>query len=120
MNWKLLISLFLFDFSLCLISPNTERPKSLILDISASAGFPLLTGSSSGLGSLPSASPVNPNGDNSAPGSGKSPLNPNAVFVPEMEEVRVSPVVSKRGYINICDQRTKVSQGDQKSCLESE
>ena len=25
-----------------------------------------------------------------------------------MEEVRVSAIVSKRGYINICDQRTKV------------
>ena len=35
-------------------------------------------------------------------------MNPNAVFVPEMEEVRVSAIVSKRGYINICDQRTKV------------
>ena len=58
----------------------------------------------------PLALTVNPNGDNSAPGSGKSPINPNAVFVPEMEEVRVSPVVSKRGYINICDQRTKVSR----------
>ena len=41
-------------------------------------------------------------------GSGKSPLNQNAIFIPSMEEVRVSAIVSKRGYLNVLEQKVKV------------
>ena len=32
------------------------------------------------------------------------------LLVPEAEEIRVSPIVSKKGYLNILDQKTKVFQ----------
>jgi hypothetical protein len=31
------------------------------------------------------------------------------LLVPEAEEIRVSPIVSKKGYLNILDQKTKVN-----------
>ncbi len=31
------------------------------------------------------------------------------LLVPEAEEIRVSPIVSRKGYLNILDQKTKVS-----------
>ena len=40
--------------------------------------------------------------------TGKSPSAGSVVFVPEMEEVRVSPIVSKRGYLNVLEQKVKV------------
>ena len=40
--------------------------------------------------------------------TGKSPSVGSVVFVPEMEEVRVSPIVSKRGYLNVLEQKVKV------------
>ena len=43
-------------------------------------------------------------------GSGRSPLVGSVVFVPEMEEVRVSPIVSKRGYLNVLEQKVKVKE----------
>ena len=59
-----------------------------------------------------SGTPVTENSSGSGPNScvGKSPSQGNGIlFVPEMEEVRVSPLVSKRGYLNVLEQKVKVS-----------
>ena len=86
-----------------LLSPGEpQRPKSLILD-----NLPpgLLT--TSGMTVAASSSSSSPG----RRGSGASPLvsaNRRAVFTPDVEEIRGSPVISKRGFLNILDQRNKV------------
>ena len=46
--------------------------------------------------------------------SGASPAAPGGggfQFVPDVEEIRVSPIISKRGALNVLDQRNKVREG---------
>ena len=73
-----------------LLSPEPQRPKSLVLD-----NLP------SGLGSLV-LSPAT----SSSPGSRDSQKRP--LLIPDMEEIRVSPIISKKGYLNILEHKTKV------------
>ena len=91
-----------------LLSPGEpQRPKSLILE-----NFPPgLLSTATASGTVPASS------SSSSPGwrrgSGASPLvnaNRKAVFAPDVEEIRVSPVISKRGFLNILDQRNKVTR----------
>ena len=75
-----------------LLSPEPQRPKSLVLD-----NLP-----SSLMGSLV----ISPATSNS-PSSRDSQKRP--MLVPDVEEIRVSPIISKKGYLNILEHKTKVS-----------
>ena len=55
-----------------------------------------------------SGTPATEGSSGSGPSTGKSPCMGSIAFVPEMEEVRVSPIVSKRGYLNVLEQKIKV------------
>ncbi len=81
------------------LSPEPQRPKSLLLD-NLPAGF---GGNSSRASSPVTGMALPPGRRNSA-----SPASSSMLFVPDVEEIRVSPVISKRGTLNILDQRTKV------------
>ncbi len=90
-------------FLLSLVSPEPQRPKSLILD-----NLPGLLGRGpGGRGLSPLGGPrsweVSP-----ASSGGRPKPPPGSTFVPEVEEIRVSPVISKRGYLSVLDQRDKV------------
>ena len=75
------------------MSPEPQRPKSLILDN--------LQGL---LGHLPGVP-----GGGVSPGTRSTDQSPmKFVFVPEVEEIRVSPIISKRGSLNILEQKNKV------------
>ncbi len=92
-------------FILSLVSPEPQRPKSLILD-----NLPGLLGRVPGRGGLspsglPRSSEVSP-----ASSGGRPKPPPGSSFVPEVEEIRVSPVISKRGALSVLDQREKVSE----------
>eukprot|EP00095_Tigriopus_kingsejongensis_P003044 maker-scaffold971_size75022-snap-gene-0.8 protein:Tk03044 transcript:maker-scaffold971_size75022-snap-gene-0.8-mRNA-1 annotation:"kinesin 3b isoform x14" len=70
-----------------LMSPEPQRPKSLLLEN--------LTGI---LGHLPGA--ISPgNKPDYSPGK--------VIFVPDVEEIRVSAIISKRGYLNVLEQKNK-------------
>ncbi len=87
-----------------MISPEPQRPKSLILD-----NLPGL------LGRLGDVSPSGSGGvvaGGAGAGSGRdvSPRQSPAQMslVSDVEEIRVSPIVSKRGVLNVLEQRNKV------------
>ena len=73
-----------------MLSPEPQRPKSLILDNLSGLVGSLIT------------SPATSN----SPGSRDSQKRP--LLLPDVEEIRVSPLISKRGYLNILDHKTKV------------
>lgn len=67
---------------------NAERPKSLIITGSAANMFQGLS-----------------------PGSKTNPSSPSKeyfTYIPEIEEIRISSVISKRGCLHICDGRRSV------------
>ena len=66
------------------MSPEPTRPKSLILE------------------NLP-----NLLGRNSADKNTPSPPSPATSLLPDIEEIRVSPVIAKKGYLNILEEKTK-------------
>lgn len=70
------------------MSPEPQRPKSLLLE-----NLPGI------LGRLPGAV---------SPGSRPEYSPGKVIFVPEVEEIRVSPIISKRGYLNVLEQKNKV------------
>jgi hypothetical protein len=89
---------------------SPQRPRSLILDnlpVGLLSNLSHLTGNgANGSVSSPAGS------DRRSPASQRS--TPQQTFntmllVPEAEEIRVSPIVSKKGYLNILDQKTKVN-----------
>lgn len=42
-----------------------------------------------------------------APSSPPGPRDPNLVlYVPEMEEIRISPVIARKGYLNVLEHKT--------------
>jgi len=73
-----------------LLSPEPQRPKSLVLD-----NLPGLVGSLV----------ISPATSNS-PGSRDSQKRP--LLLPDLEEIRISPIISKRGYLNVLEHKTKV------------
>ena len=73
-----------------LLSPEPQRPKSLVLD-----NLPGLVGS---LVTSPATS--------NSPSSRDSQKRP--LLLPDLEEIRLSPLISKKGYLNILDHKTKV------------
>ena len=90
-----------------LSASSPQRPRSLILD-----NLPVgLLGHLSGNGSNGAiASPVG--SDRRSPASQRSTPHQtynSMLLIPEAEEIRVSPIVSKKGYLNILDQKTKVN-----------
>ena len=58
---------------------------------------------------LSSSTPKTEGSNGSGPSTGRSPSLGHIMFVPEMEEVRVSAIVSKRGYLNLLEQKIKVN-----------
>lgn len=66
------------------MSPEPTRPKSLILE------------------NLPNLLGRNPS-DPSTP----SPPSPATSLLPDIEEIRVSPCIAKKGYLNILEEKTK-------------
>merc|ERR1740128_677307 len=69
-----------------LLSPEPgQRPKSLILE-----NLPSLLGRS---GTEPSPSPPSP--------------HTNLSYIPELEEIRVSPCIAKKGYLNVLEEKCK-------------
>ena len=66
------------------MSPEPTRPKSLILE------------------NLPNLLGRNP-ADKNTP----SPPSPATSLLPDIEEIRVSPVIAKKGYLNILEEKTK-------------
>jgi len=66
-----------------LMSPEPTRPKSLILE-----NLPNLLGRV-----IPESSP--------------SPPSPATSLLPELEEIRVSPCIAKKGYLNVLEEKTK-------------
>lgn len=75
---------------------SPERPRAPVPDLHIPLGGSAVVTSDS-----PLASP----GDS----QGSSPLverRPMPLFVPEVEEIRISPVVSRKGYLNVLDDRT--------------
>ena len=94
----------------CCSASSPQRPRSLILDnlpisVLNSLGH-LIGNGANGCISSPAGS------DRRSPASQRS--TPQTTFntmmlVPEAEEIRVSPIVSRKGYLNILDQRTKVN-----------
>ncbi|XP_059085129.1 kinesin-like protein unc-104 isoform X3 [Tigriopus californicus] len=71
-----------------LMSPEPQRPRSLLLE-----NLPGI------LGRLPGAV---------SPGSRPEYSPGKVIFVPEVEEIRVSPIISKRGSLNVLEQKNKV------------
>ena len=71
-----------------LLSPEPRRPKSLLLE-----DLPNLMGRDPDLPSVKSASPLSP--------------NTTLTFLPELEEIRVSPCIAKKGYLNVLEERSK-------------
>ena len=88
------------------MSPERQRPRSLILE-NMPPGSILTSAFGGSLSQSVMTSSSTPATEGSG-GSGKSPLNKNAIFIPSMEEVRVSAIVSKRGYLNVLEQKVKV------------
>ncbi len=88
-----------------LVSPEPQRPKSLILE-----NLPGLIGGPGTCSSSVSPSTDTRRSSDGGNASSASPsTNPNnVVIVPDVEEIRVSPIISKRGFLNILEQRTKV------------
>ncbi len=86
-----------------LVSPEPQRPKSLILD-----NLPGLLGRTPG-GGRGGLSPSGARSSEVSPASsgGRPKPPPGLSFVPEVEEIRVSPVISKRGTLSVLDQREK-------------
>ncbi|XP_069992039.1 kinesin-like protein unc-104 isoform X11 [Penaeus vannamei] len=75
---------------------SPERPRAPVPDLHISLG---------GSAVVPPGSPLASPGDS----QGSSPLverRPMPLFVPEVEEIRISPVVSRKGYLNVLDDRT--------------
>ncbi|XP_042870509.1 kinesin-like protein unc-104 isoform X8 [Penaeus japonicus] len=75
---------------------SPERPRAPVPDLHISLG---------GTAVVPPGSPLASPGDS----QGSSPLverRPMPLFVPEVEEIRISPVVSRKGYLNVLDDRT--------------
>jgi kinesin family protein 1 len=72
-----------------LLSPEPQRPKSLILE-----NLPHLLGRPSP-GSTPTAH---------AP----SPPSPAFNLIPELEEIRVSPCIARKGYLNVLEEKSKI------------
>ena len=72
----------MLTFVVCrLQSPEPSRPKSLLLE-----HLPDLLG-------RPQCSP--------------SPPSPASALLPEIEEIRVSPCIAKKGHLNILEEKTK-------------
>jgi kinesin family protein 1 len=69
-----------------LLSPEPQRPKSLILE-----NLPQLLGRHS-----PGSTPLAP-----------SPPSPAFNLIPELEEIRVSPCIAKKGYLNVLEEKSK-------------
>ena len=67
-----------------LMSPEPTRPKSLILE-----NLPNLLGRTAN--------------DVTSP----SPQSPASSLLPDIEEIRVSPCIAKKGYLNILEEKTK-------------
>ena len=74
-----------------LMSPEPRRPKSLVLEN--------LTGL---IGNLPQGAISPSNQKTIAYSPGK------VIFNPEVEEIRVSPIISKKGFLNVLEQKNKV------------
>ena len=89
-----------------ILSPEHHRPRSLILE-NLPENVNIASNSLFGVNPSVITSTGTPATETSS-GSGKSPSVGSVVFVPEMEEVRVSPIVSKRGYLNVLEQKVKV------------
>ena len=100
------------SFLSSILSPEHQRPRSLILEHLPEG---VILPPNSLFGAHPSVitssgTPATEASSGSGPTSctGKSPSMGSILFVPEMEEVRVSPIVSKRGYLNVLEQKIKV------------
>ena len=93
------------------MSPEHQRPRSLILDENVNINPNALFGTNQSV-MTSSGTPATEGSSGSGPTScsGRSPLVGSVLFVPEMEEVRVSPIVSKRGYLNVLEQKVKVNE----------
>ena len=72
-----------------LLSPEPQRPRSLILE-----NLPHLLGRPSPNGGTPLAQ---------AP----SPPSPAFNLIPELEEIRVSPCIARKGYLNVLEEKSK-------------
>ncbi|KAK8750322.1 hypothetical protein OTU49_014780 [Cherax quadricarinatus] len=75
---------------------SPERPRAPVAELHIALG---------GSAVVPPDSPLASPGDS----QGSSPLvecRPMPLFVPEVEEIRISPVVSRKGYLNVLDDRT--------------
>lgn len=75
---------------------SPERPRAPVPDLHIPLG---------GSAVVPAESPLASPGDS----QGSSPLverRPMPLFIPEVEEIRISPVVSRKGYLNVLDDRT--------------
>ena len=98
------------SFCFRILSPEHQRPRSLILDENVSIPTNSLFAANQSV-MTSSGTPATEGSSGSGPTScsGRSPLVGSVLFVPEMEEVRVSPIVSKRGYLNVLEQKVKVS-----------
>ena len=95
------------------MSPQHQRPRSLILE-HLPASLNIQAGSLFGAHQsviTSSGTPATEASSDSGPTSGneKSPLIGRVLFIPEVEEVRISPIVSKRGYLNLLEQKVKVN-----------
>ena len=95
------------------MSPEHQRPRSLILDENVNINPNALFGTNQSV-MTSSGTPATEGSSGSGPTScsGRSPLVGSVLFVPEMEEVRVSPIVSKRGYLNVLEQKVKVNEAN--------
>jgi hypothetical protein len=72
-----------------LLSPEPQRPRSLILE-----NLPQLLGR---------ASP----GTATALAHAPSPPSPAFNLIPELEEIRVSPCIARKGYLNVLEEKSK-------------
>jgi len=66
---------------------NAERPRSLILTGFANSLMP-------------------PSSNNKT--SPSSPTKEYYLYIPEIEEIRISPIISRKGYLHVCDDRRGV------------
>lgn len=66
---------------------NLERPRSLIL-----------SGSFNINSLMPPQSKTTPS----------SPTKEYFIFIPEIEEIRISPIISRKGYLHLCDDKRGV------------
>ena len=94
-------------FCFSILSPEHQRPRSLILDENVNIHTNSLFAANQSVMSSSDTPASSGSGPTSC--SGRSPLVGHISFVPEMEEVRVSPIVSKRGYLNVLEQKVKVT-----------